>query len=203
MVERVDAPVRDGAQMHPAVPEVEFVDELLAGSKPAEGEPPPVEQVVVVLVLPVRTTDPLCPVGEQELVQVAPVPARKCVVDRVGELSEGVGPGGREDAARAGPVVVTVPFNKIYPYRQPGSANGPILSADGGLRRLGRALPRADLGTGPKAGHARVSPYWSPADRRRPTALRARTDGASRDRESAGEPCPGHRRRRRGCDRPP
>lgn len=71
----VDAPRGDGAQVQPAVTEVELVDELLAGLEPTEGKPVRVQRWAVAFVsLGIRLTDPVSFL-EMELVQAAAVPA--------------------------------------------------------------------------------------------------------------------------------
>jgi len=134
----VDAARRDGAQVQPAVTEVELVDELLAGLEPPEGEPASVEHgVVSVVPLWVGLADPVS-AGEVELVQMASVPAGERVIDRARQLNEGVGAGGGEDPSRPGPQLIAVALDEVHPDRQPGAAHLLIFSDGGGLQRLGR-----------------------------------------------------------------
>ncbi len=108
----VDAARRDGAQVQPAVTEVELVDELLASLEPSEGEPPSVQHgVVSVVPFWVGLADPVS-VGEVELVQMASVPAGERVIDRCRELVEAVGAGGGEDPSRPGPQLTQWPSTR-------------------------------------------------------------------------------------------
>jgi len=104
--------VADGAQMSPAVTEVELVDEPLTGLEPGEGDPVFVEDLLVGAVeLGVRGGDPL--VGDPELVEVGAVPAGERVVDRGRELMEGGGAGCGEDPPGSGPQVLAVSFDEV------------------------------------------------------------------------------------------
>ena len=71
--------------MGPAVADVELVDELLAQAEPGQGEPVPVEELVVGVLVPVWAPD-VAAVSEIELVQMRSVPAGEAVIDGVGQL---------------------------------------------------------------------------------------------------------------------
>jgi hypothetical protein len=136
LLDRIDAAFADGAQVRPAVTEVELVDELRAGLELANGRFACVDQAVDGLVFPVRSSDPV-PASRGELVQVGAVPAGEGIINRLGELSEGVAAGGGEDPAGTWPEVLATSLDEIDADGQPGAAHALIVSDGRGFQRVG------------------------------------------------------------------
>lgn len=89
------------AEVRPVVAEVEDVDELLARLQAAQLRPPVVLDRAGRVPLLVWRGQPR-PIGELELVEMRPVPARERVVDRLGQLRERVAPCSGEDCPGLG-----------------------------------------------------------------------------------------------------
>jgi N-terminal domain of anti-restriction factor ArdC len=134
----VDAGGADGAQVGPAVAEVELVDEPLVVLEPSQGGSPTVQEVLG-LVVPVGSTYTGA-VGEVELVQVSAVLAGEGVIDGGGQLGEGVAAGGGQDPAGSWPQVLASSADEVYADRQPAAAHGRMLSDGGGLESGGGVM---------------------------------------------------------------
>lgn len=124
-VDGVDALRADRAQVGPGVAKVELVGELLPEAQAREADGAGVGGVG--LVIPVRAFQSGA-VGELELNEVGAVPAGERVVDRRGELGEGVAAGGGEDAARPRPERLSPTFDEVDLNRQPGARHDPMLT---------------------------------------------------------------------------
>src|SRR3954453_1089382 len=110
----IDADVGDRAQMRPVVAKVEGVGELLAGLE--TGEPDAVaRQGSLGLFVPLdRPDEPR--LGKLEQGKVGPIPAGEGVVDRRGQLGEGVAAGGGEDPSGPWPdTVESTAFDEVDP----------------------------------------------------------------------------------------
>jgi hypothetical protein len=68
---------------------------------------------------------------------VGAVPAGEGIINRLGELSEGVAAGGREDPAGAWPEVLATSLDEIDADGQPGAAHAQIVSDGRGFQRVG------------------------------------------------------------------
>jgi len=136
LLDRIETAFADGAQVSPAVTEVELVDELPAGPELANGRFACVDQAVHGFVFPVRSSDP-APASHGELVQVGAIPAGEGIINRLGELSEGVAAGDREDPAGAWPEVLATSLDEIDADGQPGAAHALIVSDGRGFQRVG------------------------------------------------------------------
>jgi len=79
-------------------------------------------------------------VGEVELVEMVAVPAGERVIDRRGQLVEGVAARCGEDPSRSGPQVIAVALDEVHADRQPGAAHGVILSDRCGFQRRGSVV---------------------------------------------------------------
>jgi hypothetical protein len=71
-------------------------------------------------------------IGEEELVQVAAVPAGEAVIDGIGQLLEGMRAAGREDATRSRPEVLAPASDQVNADGEPGSRHGRTAWVTGG-----------------------------------------------------------------------
>jgi hypothetical protein len=73
--------------MGPIVAEVEYVDELLPGFEMRQLQNSVIANCLVVVLL--RLRDPhTSAVGEPEFMEMCPVPSRKCLVNRIGQIGK-------------------------------------------------------------------------------------------------------------------
>jgi sugar lactone lactonase YvrE len=140
LLDGVDASGANGAQVFPAVAEVELVDELLVVLEPSQGDSSPVQDVLV-FVVPVGSTYPDA-VSKVELMQVGAVPACEGVIDGSGQLGKGVAAGGCQNTARSWPQVLASSADEVNADRQPGTTHSRMLS-DSSRPAYGRAHPIA------------------------------------------------------------
>jgi hypothetical protein len=130
--------------VRPVVPEIEHVDELLAGPQPGERRPAIVERRPCLLPVHVRRRQPRA-VAEREVVEVRPVPAGEGVVDRLRQLGEGVATGGGEDAPGTRPEALAATFDELDSDRQPGARHWlPALVSFGPVRVIVSQVRRAN-----------------------------------------------------------
>lgn len=126
LLDGVDASGANGAQVFPAVAEVELVDELLVVLEPSQGDSSPVQDALV-FVVPVGSTYPDA-VSKVELVQVGAVPAREGIIDGSGKLGKGVAAGGCQDPAGSWPQVLASSTDEVNADRQPGATHSRMIS---------------------------------------------------------------------------